>query len=800
MNPNPNIFRSLVVIISAISLTAPLASGSARVQPDSVGPVLQTAAAACQQRPLDIQRGLHLRFEANRGQADPRARFVARGDEYTLAILPSAVAITRGSTTVLMRLVAASATPAFEGIDPLPGTTSYITGARTASRVDSFSKVLQSDVYPGIDALFYSRGSGLEYDFIVAPGADPDAIRVTFDGSTGAEIVPGGDLVVHTVGGEFRHSAPFLYQESESGQSTVAGAFRLLPGGQVGFSIGAYDGSKPLVIDPALAFSTLLGGGDRDKATDVAVDAQGFIYVAGITNAPDFPVTPNAFDTTINADACPSPECVDVFVSKLSPDARTLLYSTFIGGSQQDGGDLESPSVQLAVRNTGQVCLFGFTGSPDFPLHRPIQSELRLSDCFLLELDASGSALVFSTLLGGSGFEEPRGIDLDENGNICLTGVTYSDDFPTVDPIQSGSAPSGSAEGFITKVDAQGTRLLFSSLLTGAQPQAIVVGRQGSAYLTGFASAEFLTTPGAYQTEATGEGAAFVLCVDTKVPSLVFATYLGGNSYDLGFGIDVDAEGTISICGYTYSTDFPTLNAFQAQQGDPTGSTCDVFVARLDSTGSSLIYSTYLGPYDNDIGRAISVDAAGVAYVTGFTQKQGFPLRGAFVENADRDFATAFVTAVDPTGSVLFSVRVGALEGTAVEADGEGGAIVVGYSQYEGRDFPVTPGVIQTVGRGLSDAVVFRIDPVADVGISRIEKTGATGQGFKVRITGELFLPGARVFIGSDEQPWPNVRLKGLTRLVLSGTELKARFPRGVEVTVRVVNPDGGEATTTFTR
>ena len=400
-------------------------------------------------------------------------------------------------------------------------------------------------------------------------------------------------------------------------------------------------------IDPELIYSTYLGGSNDDAAISVAMDGSGNAYVTGYTSSTDFP-TKNAFQKNYGGGQD------DAFVTKIDSAGTSIVYSTYLGGSDIDQGN------GIAVDSSGAAYITGFTGSTDFPLMNPIQKTYGGGyDAFVTKLDATGSALVYSTYLGGNSTEQGRSITTDSVGNAYIAGETLSTDFPTKNPFQASNA--GGYDGFVTKINAKGTALVYSTYLGGSggdEAASIAIDSAGHAYVAGISgSTDFPTTHGAFQTQNNGQGDAFVTVFDAAGSALVDPTFLGGNSQDYASGIAVDSSGQAYVAGDTESTDFPvTKNAYQGTFGGQD----DAFVTVFNSTGSGLIYSTYLGggSYDSVLG--IALDSSGKIYVVGATESGNFPVtKDAFQGSFGGGSYDAFFSELTLSGSLTYSTYLG---------------------------------------------------------------------------------------------------------------------------------------------
>jgi hypothetical protein len=666
---------------------------------------------------------LPMAFELNRGQADASVNFLARGQGYSL-FLTSGEAVLRLSDSsprktvaieaqnpsgavVRMAIAGADSRAQVSGIDALPGVTSYFVGddpAAWRTRIPNYAKVEYTGVYPGIDLVYYGNQQQLEFDFIVAPGADPKAIALDFKGVQALKVNQEGDLVLSTGNGDLVQRKPVVYQRVDGQRRIVDGSY-VVQGTRARFNVSRYDQSLPLVIDPTLSYSTYLGGKDFDSCYRIAVDANGDAYVTGLIYSVDFPTARGTERSTRgNGDA---------FVAKLNRDGSQFVYSTYLGGSAQD---LASG---IAVDSKGNAYVTGYTRSKNFPTtHGAVQTKFgsgAIQNAFVARLDASGE-LSYSTYLGGASSDVGQGVTVDANDNAYVTGYTSSSDFPTTAQAFQRTL-NGLQNAFVTKLNSTGTALEYSTFLGGNDydfGSDIAVSRDGNAYVTGTTyaifSSTFPTTGNAYQTAMAGSGDAFVSKLSADGSTLVYSTFLGGSGYDGGRGIALDTNGNAYVTGYTRSNAFPiTVGALQTGLNG----TEDAFVTKLNTDGSGLEYSTYLGGNANDAGYSIAVGRNGNAYITGNTQSADFPTTTDAIQTINASGRTAFVTALDAKGARLtYSTYLGGSNGDGgygIAVDSNGNAYVTGYTNS--TDFPTTAGASETsLARGASrDAFVMKI-------------------------------------------------------------------------------------------
>ena len=746
---------------------------------------------ATRARLVDTYGKLPLRFEANRGQADREVKFVSRGRGYSVfltgseavvaQIRPSAASATisenpkgKGlflspgdfggaraprnprplsvaSSEVHMKLIGANAKAAVAGLDELSGKSNYFVGndpEKWRTNVSTYAKVRYKNVYPGVDLVYHGNQGQLEYDFVVAPGADPGVVTLEIKTQYSevetlrrqtekhTRIDVDGNLVLPTEGGEVRFHKPVVYQSnganatwgkgvrSKSSRTYIDSRYVLKEADQIGFEVAAYDTDKALIIDPVLSYSSYLGGSLDDFGNAIIVDSAGNIYVTGGTISSNFFTTPGVLQPIYAGDNGTGYQSVvgDVFVTKLNPSGSAVVYSTYLGGA---GGD---NAYAIAVDSAKNVYLTGGTNSLDFPVtpgvYRPT-SGVGLNDVFVTKLNATGSALLYSTHIGVGG-EGIRGfgIDVDSAGNAYVAGGC-GPGFPfTPGAFQMGSSAFSSA--FVMKLNPAGSAAVYSTFLSGGgidYANSLAVDKNGNAYVTGYASsASFPTTSGGFQTVLGGGVDAFVTVVNPAGSGLVYSTFLGGTGNEDGRRIAVDSFGMAYVAGVTSSSNFPTTTgAFQAAFG---GGNADAFIAKLDPTKSgvaSLIYSTYLGGSGDENAEnfprgVLAVDNAGNAHVTGTTTSTDFPTVNP-IQPAPVGGFHAYVAKLNAAGSkLIYSTYLGGSggdRGHGIYVDSGGNAFVTG--QTWSLDFPLTSNAFQPAPGGSSDAFVVKIIPVASL-------------------------------------------------------------------------------------
>lgn len=641
--------------------------------------------------------------------------------------------------------------------DSLRGTTNYFLGGgpwRTG--VHAFGSITQRRILSGIDLAFHGIDGRLEYDFIIAPGADPRAIRFELDGGQPPRPTRSGDLLVETDAGEVIWKRPSLYQDRAGHRTTVAGGFRV-DRRTVSFDIGPYDESQTLVIDPILSYATYLGGSANEMARGVTVDQAGNIYITGFTTSEDLPVSESAVQTAF-AGQTTAFFTGDAYIAKFTPTGA-LAYLTYLGGSADDEG------MSIAVDSAGNAYVTGSTDSKDFPVTANAYQKsfagtgigtsgrIRGGDAFVAKLNPDGSQLIYSTYLGGSLEDAGISIAVDSSGAAYVTGSTLSGNFPVtagvVQPKNHGGGgqpilPSYGVptftpgDAFVSKLDPTGSRLIFSTYLGGSlddSPFAIALDSSGNIYIGGYTiSPDFPTTTGAFQRKLGGRegqsiffnfGDGFITKLNPAGTALIYSTYFGGVGDDNIMGLAVDASGNVYITGSTSSNNLPVTAG--AIQGTYAGYYVlpflveqlfgDAYVAKLNPTGSGVVYCTYLGGSFNDMGLGIAVDSTGDAFVAGWTDSSNFPFTTNTVQRWAGDggqqpyiqFGDGFVSEIDPTGTkLLFSTFYGGSRDDIIlglAMDSAGNVYVVGNTLS--TNLPVTMNAFQHTYAGAASVPVF---------------------------------------------------------------------------------------------
>ncbi len=676
-----------------------------------------------------------LYFIPNQGQVNEKARFYAKTSRYTLWMTKEGLVFDSIKSTGAIEVnedtsnnhskfkiqnsklmnrdvsrlnfLDSNRNPEMAPIELTQQKVNYLKGndpSQWKTNIQTSKAVIYKNLYKNIDLKVYGIEKQIEYDWIVRPGGDPQKIRFQYKNVKSTRIDERGNLLIETQLGELIHKRPVSYQEISMEPKRenrvhvhvdVNVEFKKIDANTYGFDVGYYDKSCDLIIDPVvMAYSTFLGGSGDDYGYALAVDSSGSAYVTGETSSTDFPID-DAYQNSFGGGND------DAFVTKFSASGSSLVYSTYLGGSNNESGE------GIQVDSAGKAYVTGYTHSTDFPIQNAYQSTHGGGDkdAFVTVLSSAGSSLTFSTYLGGSSTDIGYALALDSSGKIYVTGQTASTDFPTINAYTS-SYRGGAYDAFVTKFSTSGSSLVYSTYLGGSgNDGGYGIASSGSnAYVVGRTTSSNFPTQNAFQTtHGGGDYDAFVAKFSTSGTSLIYSTYLGGNQNDSGWGIAVDNSGSTYATGDTYSTDFPTQNAYQSSHA---GGGKDAFVTKFSTTGTSLVYSTYLGGIEVDGAAHVAINSSGNAYVTGQTQSSDFPVKRAYQSSYNGNY-DAFVSIFSTTGNSLsFSTFLGGGDqdtARAIAIDSSGNVYVAGFT--ESPDFP-TENPYQDTLNGDMDAFV----------------------------------------------------------------------------------------------
>jgi hypothetical protein len=644
---------------------------------------------------------LPIRFEPSGASG-----FRSQGGRQTLLLTAGAASILGPAGAVSMTFSGSSSVPPVPD-DSQPSVSNYYLGsdpAKWRTDVPAYTRVRYPGLYPGIDLVFYGNTGRLEYDFLVTPGADAARIRIELKGADRLTLTGQGDLTLSASGEQIAFRKPRVYQDFPGGRCSIPARYRLSQG-VVSFAIGDYDRSLPLVIDPVLEYATFYGGSGGETAYAVASDSSGSLYIAGSTSSANLP-------TTAGAVSAQSPGgSSDAFVAKFGPSG-TLIYATYLGGSGAD------QAYGLAVDSQGDAYITGSATSTNFPVTQgAYQTGLEgASNVFVAKLNPTGAALIYSSYLGGSGSDTGYGIAVDGSGDAFIAGSTSSANFPVSAAAYRLTYSGGTSEAFVTAFNPSGAGLLYSTYLGGStqdQAYAIALDAKGDAYVAGATlSADFPNTPGIIQAAENGSYDAFISVLNPTGTALLYSTLLGGSADDYACGIAVDSSGNAYVTGYTGSTNFPSTPGV-LQLASAGG--YDAFITKINSSGTALVYSTYLGGSGDDYALPIAVDPGGNAYITGDTTSTAFPVTAGALQSSAPGSYTAFVTVLNSDASSLwYSTYLGgsmSQTGWGIALSPTEEFIAAGYTASP--DFPVTASAFQSALAGPTNAFVTRFSALS---------------------------------------------------------------------------------------
>jgi hypothetical protein len=670
--------------------------------------------------------GLPISFEENHGQVDSDVRFLAHVGNSAIYFTRSEAVLALYSrdsqkkpvvSALRMQWIGANAYPEMVAERPLPGRINYLIGrdpARWHTDLPTYGRVRYRDLFPGVDAVFFGKDGEIEYDLVLSPGSDLEKISFGLEGVQSMRLASNGDLVLKLANGEVRHRRPMVYQENDGARRWLSAHYVIRRNKTIGYEVAGVNRKLPLVIDPTLSYSTYIGSNTPDSVNSIAVDQFGQAYITGSTVF-GFPTKNPAQGNQLGTDA---------FVTKLSANGSSLIYSTILGGSSVDMGNA------IAIDRFGSAYVAGETSSTDFPT-TPGAFQSPASDAdngFVTKLSPSGSSFVYSLLLGGGDSDSIRSMALDSEHRVYVTGFTCSLNFPVKNAFQpvtnSQNCADGGGDAFVTRINGAGTDLDYSTYLDGSFGSignGIAVDSTFHAYVTGATeSADFPTTSGAFQRTLTAkvipsfphdihESNAFVTKFSADGLSLVYSTFLGGTVSDDAAAIALDSSGRAYVTGSTQSKDFPvTAGAFQKTLHGTT----DAFVTKFQISGDGLFYSTFLGGSGDDGGNSIAVDGLGRAYVAGGTSSANFPVLNPIQAHLGGS-QDAFVTKLSATGNALFfSTYLGgaaADNANSIRLDSNANAYVGGVTSS--TNFPTTPRAFSRTKKQSSDGWVAKIAP-----------------------------------------------------------------------------------------
>jgi uncharacterized protein (TIGR03437 family) len=717
-------------------------------------------------------------FEPNRGQADAQAAFLARTTGYTLFLRPdgSAVVAAPGQSAAI-NFVGASRPRLIESQEPTGGVSSYFIGQdseqwRTA--IPHYGRVAYREVYPGIDVAWHATQGNTEFDFVVAAGGDASHIRFKMRAPGRVRVDGNGDLVA----GAFRLGRPVAYQEG----SRVAAAYRVADSGEISFRLGAYDHTKPLTIDPTIAYSTYVGEQTPSSiplevATGGAVDAAGNFYVCSVVSTSGFPTTPGAYDISFNGGSG------DIALSRFATNGTSLVFSTYIGGGSGDYCD------DVAIDGSGNPYIVGSTDSNNFPTTSGVVHSFPLgdTDAILAKFSAAG-ALLISTRIGGESYDDGKALAIDSTGNIYVGGSTLSE------PQSAGRLVGvGFLGSYVVKLNSTATSRIYTRSLADCSILALALDSSGNVYVAGDGADAFQTTPGAFdRTHGINSANGSFYIQDGFVAklnssgSVVFATFLGGAKNDFVAGLAVDNTGNIYVVGITSSADFP-VTAGALRTSPPAGTAdvdpLDIFIAKLNPTGTALVYSTFFGGSSDDSAQKIHAMADGTVWIVGTTSSPNFPRTGdAFAKIPTQDNNDLFLMHLNATGTqMLYSSALGTTvsESTEVSAITPNGDIYIAALSSP-TPAPAIPGVTATTIGTQPNIWAVKVSQAAAIPDLAVVSTASYATG--VALSPGMIVIGFATGVASDTKlsayPWESSLL---------GTSVRVKDSAGTERTAQLV-------------
>jgi len=700
------------------------------------------AFAAAAAPAADAYGRIPLTFEANRGQADSAVRFLTRGQRYTMFLTPAETVLTlkggeQKRAVVRWQMTGANRDVRITGENPVAATSNYLHGndpRNWQTGVANYGQVRYEEIYPGIDVVYRGNQRQVEYDFVIAPRANPNRIRMAFQGAESISIGTNGELIIHTAAGDLVQPRPDVYQDIDGQRQRIDGRYALLSKNRVGFVLGHYDRNKALVIDPVLAWSTYLGGSLVDEGLAIAVDGSGNTYITGLIESLDYP-TVNAIQSTNGFD-------YDACVTKINAAGTAIVYSTYLGGN---GGN--EYGLGIAVDSSGNAFVTGGTNSTNFPgvTGSSIQSSFGGSyrDGFLTKINAAGSAIVYSTYLGGSGDDLGWSVTTDSSGNAYVVGGTGSSDFPiTVNALQ---LTYNNGDGFLTKVDPSGGAI-YSTFIGGSGGDGlwgVKVDSSNNVYLAGGTGSTDL--PGidgsSLQSTNGGGGDAFIMKLNSSGTAITYATYLGDSGSDTPTAIALDSSNNIYVAGNTDGTSFPGVTGSSIQSSNA-GSN-EGFVTKINAAGSAIVYSTFIGgsDYDQISVNGLAVDSSGNAVIVGATASTTMTgVTAGSMQPASGGGADAFITKINAAGTaVVYSTFLGGSGddiGDGIAMDSSGDIYLTGWTS---SPFPGASGsAIQPTYGGGTDGFVAKLANSASPSVSSISPSSGV-PGTQVTLTGTGF-------------------------------------------------------------
>ncbi|MBI4852202.1 MAG: SBBP repeat-containing protein [Acidobacteria bacterium] len=649
---------------------------------------------------------LPLRFEKNVGQTNQSIDFISHNNNYTLFLSSTKATFAFENerninnfinkskvynendkvsiTNILtMRLVKANSYAKAIELEQLETVSNYLLSndkKQWKSNVQNFAKVKYQNIYPGIDIVYYGNQRQLEYDLIVSPYADPKNINLEFVEANTLTVNSNGDLIIIVNDQEIYKKKPYAYQEINGIRQIIDSKYVVKENKMVSFELSDYDASQPLIIDPMVGYSTYLGGTGSDFSNAIAIDNTGNAYIVGYTESTNFP-TNNPQQRTLSGKN-------DIFVSKLNASGNSLAFSTYIGGSDEDFGNA------IAIDSKSNVYITGYTFSTNFPTVNALQSKNGNTtsnsggDSFVVKLNSQGNSLIYATYVGGASDDMATSIAVDSQDSAYITGFTNSANFPVANAIQNKS--NGGFDAFLTKLSSIGNSLIYSTYFGGSDNDfgnAIAIDKNNNVYIVGQTDSRNLPTVNPQQSIIGGDSDGFITKFTNTGNTISFATYFGGSDFDVITSIAIDNINNIYVTGVTASKDLSVMSALQQNKAD----NLDIFISKLNAIGNSLIFSTYLGGNGDEQANSIGLDEKNNVYIMGVTTSTNFPLIDA-IQKTNAGGQDAFMTKLNATGnSLIFSTYLGGAGndvGASLAVDPKGNVFMTGITNS--MNFPMS--------------------------------------------------------------------------------------------------------------
>jgi len=667
-----------------------------------------------------------LRFEPNLGQFTDDVRFVARARHGSILVEDTVLVFASGGARVRMTAVGANARAIDEPDGLLPGVTNYLLGGdpdHWTTGIPSYARVTKRGLYDGVDLVLRESSGRFEYDFAIAPGTDPSCIALRFDGAEAVEVLDDGALSLVTSKGTIRHAPPVAYQDINGERHSVASRFVWRAEGTAGFAVAGFDPATPLVIDPIVEFSLDFGGSADDTLTDMKTTGDGGVVIAGWSESYDIPLA-----HPIQTD--PNESSIDSFVTRLDATGSSLVFSTYLGGRSAD-----DRIKRIALDDSEYVYVAGMTRSIDYPLVSPIRTVAEgIEEGFVTALAPDGASMIYSTYLGGRGFDACSAISVDAAGRATVAGYTSSRDFPKVKALElrRGSAADDETDAFVATIGPRGTALELATVFGGAYEEFAthLVVWDGGIAVAGTTDSRDFPLVNAFASTHAGQEDAFVVSFVPGEPKPVFSTYLGGDGSDVPVGLMRADTGEFVVVGATGSSDFPTTAGQDVDEDLYFG---DVFVTRFRSTGS-IVLSTYFGsPSYHDYPGEAAMATDGTIYVTGLTQSLDFPQLNPIQPRPEPGFlAVGFLSQLtgDGDGVLMSSYLTGYGTGGGFSLDESGNMWIAEYADIEGLDIR-NPFDVPEHSRDLTISRLVRSSTLLGL---QVESADSVGQGMLVTV------------------------------------------------------------------